>query len=163
MDKPKDTQKILRYELGALLSNLNQRSFQNNGDPYEVQFGGEIISLFPNIEVFWRLFIIPQTNRIDPVLHLSKEESGRKRKLVDEDLYEVAIYHYSVFIKLVYALNKIEEDSVSNFEEFYAHLASCCDVAEEFMLLTYKILNLCSGAESKVLKKTQEERCFRHC
>ena len=43
---------------------LRQASFRFNGDSYEQNFGDLVVPRFPNCEFFWKLFVVPLTDRI---------------------------------------------------------------------------------------------------
>ena len=127
----------LSIDIDNLLTITKETSFDNDGDNDEKRFGHQVIDKFPRCEEFWKLFIVPMTKRIDPKIDKSNTDRIRKRKSVENDLYEIAIFHYSAFVKLIYAYDHLNNLKPSSFEEFYVHIASCCDIVEEFFLKIY--------------------------
>jgi len=135
------------------LLNLSKTfSYQNIGDGYEILFGDTVIDKFKNSEIFWQQFITPITKRIDLTV-LDPNEKIKPRQNIGIDLQELSSFHYSVFLNLVYAGQCLEKKHFSYFENFYAHLGSVCDLAEEFLTQLYFMSLECEGKETVVLQK----------
>lgn len=131
---------------------LRSASFQNNGDDYERKFGGLVVQSFPNCELFWKLFVVPFTERV------SDYPNGlvfniRPRHGVDPELENIANINYTTFLNLVYAHNHLNVDIISSLEDFYSHLGSVCDLAESFLEKWFFLLNRCRGVESEILQQ----------
>jgi hypothetical protein len=132
---------------------IDEISFGNYGDEREIEHGYKISKNFPNCEKFWRTFVAPMTQRIYVKIGKSTSEPIRRRKEVSDDLYEIAVFHYTVFTKLIFAHGHLEDFRPSSFEEFYMHLVSCCDVAEDFLLKTYILQNECYERKSNAFQE----------
>ncbi len=148
----------LLIDIKHLWSIVKDISFDNDGDNLERQFGKQVVEKFSNCEEFWRLFIVPMTRRIDDKIDKTNTVRIRKRKNVTDDLYEIAIFHYSAFVKLGYAFDHLNNLKSSSFEEFYAHLSSCCDIVEEFFLKIYLLRNDCLDRGSEILQKLSKNK-----
>ncbi len=137
----------------------NRYNFQNDGDSIEKQAENLFKDNFPNIEVFWRMFIVPQTKRIDP--KYTGEERIRKRDGISDDIYEISIFHYSVFSKFCYAYEHIESNRAASFDEFYAHLGSICDLVEDFFEKIFFIKSEIYDFDIEILKSLSKTKFMR--
>lgn len=134
---------------------LEQFSYKNNGDNYEINYGNKVIDIFPNSELYWRLFVIPMTNRIDNTVLNDKIGT---RISVSIDMQELSRLNYSVFVNLVFAEQCISKKQISFFENFYAHLGTVCDLAEEFSTQLYLIKLQCVQKETEILQKLSKTK-----
>jgi len=144
--------KIIKDELISLTQSFSYRSY---GDHYEKTHGHLIINHFPNIEIFWRDYITLITKRIENP-HSEPSVYIHQRDRISQDLRDLASYHYSVFKNLLYAEDCLKNKHMSYFENFYAHLGSACDLAEEFFITLYFIALECDGKKTRILEKMSE-------
>ncbi len=137
---------------------LGHASFIQHGDfPYEKGFGHFVSERFPNCEEFWRLFIVPLTERMKGYPTSISQENGYQcfRDSTHRELQQIAALHYSVFRHLLTAHLHFEKraQSLSWLEDAYIHLRSACDLAEEFLDRLYFLLTTCRGERHSVAKK----------
>jgi len=131
----------------------------NGGDSIEKKHGDKVIDLFRNSEIFWRLFIVPMTNRIDDNYN-GNDPIGLRKILFDKgtDLIDISRLNYSVLFNLISAYKCIEEKNkeekrISFFENFYAHLGTICDLAEELIKQVYFLIQICQGNKIEYFRK----------
>lgn len=135
---------------------LRQASFRSNGDSYEQQFGGLVVPRFPNCELFWKLFVVPLTERISGYPNALTNEI-RPRQGVDPELENIANTNYTTFLNLVYAHIHLRTDMLSSLEDFYAHLGSACDLVETFLERWFFLLIKCRGDNCEILQQLTRE------
>jgi hypothetical protein len=70
---------------------------------------------------------------------------------------KITMVHYSVFMNLIQAYKRLERPDLSSFEDFYTHLVSACDLAEDFWLKMYLLINECEGKQSKTIQQLTED------
>jgi hypothetical protein len=134
-------------------------SFSKNGDKLERKYFRTVIDLFPNCELFWKKFITPLTNRID-VSIIDAKRIINERPSADKPFVDLAIVHYSIFLNLVYAKFCIKNrgKQLSYFENFYSHLGTVIDLADDFLFRLIKLIFLCEKKEIKDLERwTKDE------
>jgi hypothetical protein len=141
----------MQVTLDTLRQLLNTASYKANGDPYEQQFGDLLLGHFPNCERFWKMFVIPLTERMAgyPIALLN---NIRFRQGMNADLEDIAAIHYSMFLNLVYAHVHLQSPILSSLEDFYVHLASACDLVDTFLEKSYILLLKCRGGQTKILQ-----------
>jgi len=147
----------LKIKTNTLNSIISDFTYQKDGDHYEKKYGDMISSTFPNSESFWKSFITPMTNRVDYDI-IRVEEKIRARKAISTDLIDISIIHYSVFLNLVYAENCLITKHLSYFENFYTHLGSICDLAEELITQIYFITLECESKETEILQRLSKTK-----
>lgn len=135
---------------------LRQASFQFNGDSYEKNFGGLVVQRFPNCELFWKLFVVPLTERISDYPNALTDQI-RPRQGVDPQLEDIANTNYTTFLNLVYAHIHLQTDMLSSLEDFYAHLGSTCDLVETFLERWFFLLIKCRGEKCKTLQQLSRD------
>ena len=135
---------------------ISKTHFANDGDIYEKSYWIFLKERFPNCEKFWKKFVVPLTKRIE-LETKNTNERIRPREGVSEDIKDIAAFHYSMFLNLIYSYNHLQEFRLSSFEDFYIHLASACDLAEEFLLKTYLLILECKKQKSKILQELRKE------
>lgn len=143
------TLKITSNSLKELTESFSYRTI---GDINEITYGHFVVDKFNNSELFWKNFITPITKRVDSLV-LNPNEKIRPRQNISLDLHELSSFHYSVFLNLVYAELCLTKKHFSFFENFYAHLGSVCDLAEEFLTQLYFITLECEEKETTILQK----------
>lgn len=139
-----------RIPLSKLIVLTKQFTFVKDGDLKEKQYG---FMAFPKCEEFWKLIVTPLTNRIT-----GGGEFIRVRENVTEDLQEIAAYHYSIFLNIVYADDCLKGKQIAYFENFYAHISTACDLVEELLLKIYLLINECKGEPLSYRDKLNESQ-----
>jgi hypothetical protein len=136
--------------------NLNTGSFMLNGDSYEKIFGNLLSDSFPNCEKYWKVFIVPLTNRF---LGYPKalEEDIHFRKNIDPNLEDISLIHYSIFFNLVYAHYHLSNPILSSLENFYVHLSSVYDLVDAFLEKNYVLILNCRGEKSELLQTLSKD------
>jgi hypothetical protein len=129
---------------------IDRTYFANDGDGNEKLFWPLFIDKFPNSEIFWRHMLVPLTKRIVPEVK-DPTERIRFRDGVSEDLKDIATFQYCMILNLIYSHDHFRNFRLSSFEDFYMHLGSVCDLAEDYLLKTYMLGLECKKEESKVL------------
>jgi len=130
--------------------------FATDGDVHEQQNWVLLKERFSNCERFWREFVVPLTRRIE--LPRGHPEWFGQRDVAD-DLRSVGFLHYSAFLHLAHAyahLRRSEEES--SFGDFYSHLGSACDLADDFLLKVYLLACQCRGRGSPLLQGLTKEQ-----
>jgi hypothetical protein len=123
---------------------LEKASFRKFGDIYEQKFGNLITIKFPNIEIFWKLFIIPSTERLEKS---PNRNSIGFRKTLDQRLIDMACTHYSIFINLLYAHKNLKEKRLGYIENFYTNLSTLFDLTDTFLDEIFVLLAYCKDYE----------------
>jgi hypothetical protein len=143
----------MRFEIGLaeLEEMISKSHFANEGDQFEQIWWIYFKERFPNHENFWRYFVVPLTKRIEPVK--DPNERIRFRDGIPDDLKDIASLNYSMFLNLVYSYDHLHNFRLSSFEDFYMHLGSACDLAEEVLLRIYLLILECSCKKSPILQE----------
>lgn len=150
----------LKIDINSLKSITNGFSYKSNGDYHEIQRGHLVTDLFPNSEIFWKSFITPMTNRVEPNI-TNHNYKIRARLNISTDIVDLSIIHYSVVLNLVYASTCLTTKHLSYFENFYAHLGSVCDLAEEFVTSLYFVTLECEEKETEVLQRLSKTKYLK--
>jgi hypothetical protein len=135
---------------------LQQASFRSNGDSYEQQFGDLVVPRFSNCELFWKLFVVPLTERITGYPNVLTNQI-RPRQGVDPELESIANTNYTTFLNLVYAHIHLQTDMLSSLEDFYVHLGAACDLVETFLERWFFLLIKCRGDKCEILQQLTRE------
>ena len=132
----------MAYEisLSRIENIVSNTYFANDGDSYEKKYWPFFKERFPNCETFWRYFVVPSTKRIELEVSEPNERRIDHREGISEDIQDITSFHYSMFINLIYCYDHLEKFGLSSFEDFYLHLGSACDLAEDFLLKTYLLI-----------------------
>jgi hypothetical protein len=138
-----------RIELSEINDIISRTYFGTDGDPFEKAYWPLLKERFPNCEAFWRHLVVPYTNRIESPI----KERIRPREGIAEDIERIGSVHYSMFMNLIYAYEHLQNFRLSSFENFYTHLGSVCDLAENFLLRAYLLSLECKNQKSVVLHK----------
>lgn len=145
-----------KVALSKIADIISKTQFANDGDSYERLYWSFLKEGFPNCETFWRYFVVPFTNRIELEI---KDPNKRidPREGISEDIKDIASFHYSMFLNLIYSHDHLQNFRLSSFEDFYMHLGSACDLAEEFLLKTYLLILECTDQKSEILQELKKE------
>lgn len=136
---------------------INLSSYKANGSITEKDNGYLLADLFPNSEIFWKNFIVPFTNRIDDSI-ADEAKLIESRDDVSVELYDIGSFHYTIFHNFLYAYAALyhSQRQASYFENFYTHLVTICDCAEEFLILVHRLVLECTQTESELLQNLSE-------
>lgn len=145
--------KIKFDRLNAIVSTT---TLKHDGDAYERNHWSFVDKPFPTFEAYWRHFVVPFTKRIQEGID-DENERIKHRAGVDEKIRALGITHYSVFLNLTYAHDHLENFRHSSFEDFYGHLVTACDLAEEFLTNLYLLMLECRGEKCAVLQRLSRE------
>lgn len=139
-------------KLQELISKIH---FFNDGDDYEKKYGPVFKEHFPNLELFWRKFVVPTSRRIEQ----SDQNQFRiaRRDDVNDSLWDATFLHYSMFLHLVYAYEHLTLPFLSSFGDVYAHLVSASDLAQEFLIKIYHLILECQHKQSHIMQGLNRE------
>lgn len=147
---------VYKITLDKIEEIISKTIFANEGDKYERIYWIFFKKRFPNCETFWRYFVVPLTKRIE-LETKDPSERIRPREGISEDVKDIASFHYSMFLNLIYSYDHLLNFRLSSFEDFYIHLVSACDLAEEFLLKTYLLILECTDQKSEILQELKKE------
>ena len=150
----------LKISLEKLNDLVSKSSYVNEGDSYERRYSELFKEEFPNTEIFWRYFVVPSTNRINTLI-TNSEERIRQRENVSNDIKDLGALHYSMFINLIYANHQLEHFGLASFENFYTHLGTSCDLAEEVLMRAYFLIIECTSQNSRVLQELSKDEFLK--
>ncbi len=139
----KSTPRPLIIALAHLRAAIGNLHLSNDGDGTEKLYWPAINDGFPNYERFWQQVIVPTTKRIEN--QPDAESRIERREGVVEDLWLITYVNYSLFLNLVGAFEHVSHPLTLSVGNFYTHLASACDLAEEFLLRVHLCVSECSG------------------
>jgi hypothetical protein len=116
---------------------MPQPALLQNGDSFERKSWTTLKHYFPHYELFWQLHIYP----------LRAKSSILMRDGVDEDFQFLAMRHYSTYVNLARANEKIETkvDRLRFFDEIYANLHRTCELATKVAESFRNIHERCTG------------------
>jgi len=149
----------MQIKLSEIEKIIDKTSFRKSGHSREKKFGYILAKSFANFEKYWKYLIVPQTNRVDNSFVATKERLLiDPRENVSPDLHEIGSYHYSVFLNFLFAEKALEKKQISFFENFYTHLGSICESAEEFLLKVYLVLLECDDKLTTAQAEISKEK-----
>lgn len=155
---------VLTDSLATTLANLtrfiSKIYFFNSGDSNEQKHWATFTERFPNLQLFWRKFVVPATLRIER--QPNDPEGIRHRPTIDNAIWEMVYSHYNVFLHLIDASEHLKLPVISSFRDFYSHLVSASDLAQNFLLKTYTIVLDCRGTKSTVFQGLSREDFLRY-
>ena len=140
--------KLLSITKQSILT-ASSSTFQNDGDGNELQYGNLVVPHFPLCERMWANLVVPATNRI--LNNVNPQMRIRPRNNVDDVIQDIASTHYSMFLNLIYANHCLSGKHISFFENFYTHLGSAFDLAEEFIIQLYFLFLYIEDKKPKIL------------
>jgi hypothetical protein len=86
---------------------------------------------------------VPTTKRIDDAPNA--ESRIERRDGIADDLWLITYVNYSLFLNLVGAFEHLSQPLTLSVGNFYTHLASACDLAEEFVRRVHLCVSECLG------------------
>jgi hypothetical protein len=145
----------LKFTINKFLKIVENSTFVNDGDGYEKKYSYLFENLFPNNEKLWKYFVVPYTKRI---IIENKDDINRiiPRDNISEDIIYIGSLNYSIFLRLVYAHDHINNSNISSLEDFYYHLGTICDLAEDLLIKIYLLIINCKSMHSDVLQKLEK-------
>jgi len=148
--------RALVRELRGSVANLN---LATDGDGNEQQYWPAIHGHFPNYELFWRDLVVPMTMRID--LPMGNPSRHQRRDDVADDLWAISYLNYSIFLNLVGAFEHLSQPLSLSLGSFYTHLASACDLAEDFLVRVHLLISECRGERVPELDPDSKEEFLK--
>jgi hypothetical protein len=142
---------ICRIDFKKIEEILSKSTFANAGDGCEKNNYKNIIDKFPNSQEFWRLFVIPATERI------YSSKSIKHRVEVCSDIKDIICLHYSIFVNLVCANKHLENQDICSFEDFYSHVGTVVDLVDKFLLNIYLLILKCNNQSYDPPKKHSKD------
>ncbi len=137
----------LRIKIDELKNLLSKMYFPNEGEKEEKKYWALFKERFPNLEIFWRWFIVPATRRIENEKdRTSRIEYGEG---VHSSIKRIVSLHYFIFKNMLFCWQDSEDyrKRLSYFYDFWAHLVSILDLTEIFLLENYKLKCTCYWRE----------------
>lgn len=144
----------------SIYTNLDNFNLISHGDRREQEWGSLVLQRFPAYETFWRRYIVPLTNRIDPDSSFSRDRDSwiRLRDKVRSACEKMAMHNYSVFYYLARATTRIHSGQGEFPEDIFSLLDACGDNALAFCKTVRAILDD-FGAFVDFLPKQKDELC----
>lgn len=130
---------------------LQRISYKEHGDYFEREYGHFLSNCFPNCEQFWKVFVVPFTERMNEHPN-SVAQRLNTRTGIDPKIEDLAGTNYSMFLSLVFAHFHLENKTPSSIEDIYTHLGSACDLAEMVIEKWHFLYSNIQGKEIKVLQ-----------
>lgn len=147
---------IIKIKLQELKQMLEQANFSTYGDMHEKEFASAVLTIFPNCEEFWRVFVVPLTRRIEnPGGDLGNDIHFRDG--IDPQLLKIASAHYSMFLHLGYSHWHYIHRVPPWLENVYTHLATACDLAETVLEKWHLVRLKCQSKPSNILQELHRD------
>jgi hypothetical protein len=146
---------VLAADMAQLRAAVENSHLSSDGDGIERLFWPVINDGFPNYERFWQQVVVPTTRRVDHTP--DAERRIERRDGIADDLWLITYVNYSLFLNLVGAFEHLSQPLTLSVGNFYTHLASACDLAEEFLLRVHICVSECSGQNVAFTPLTKEE------
>jgi hypothetical protein len=132
-----------KHDIKSVRATVSALQLATDGDDYEKRYWAALRDHFPNYETFWRDLVTPMTRRID--LPVGAKGRHERREHIAEDLWEISYINYSIFLNLSGAHEHLTQPVPLSLGNFYTHLASACELAEEFLLRVHRLVSECRG------------------
>ena len=113
-------------------------NLDDHGDRHEQERWRLLRDRFGNYEVFWRLYVVPLTNRVLGPAAGGDPSWIRVRRNIPSEWQKLALCHYSVFYRLSRAVElRLEQAETApgkptHPEEVIALLQTCCENVKDF-------------------------------
>lgn len=119
---------------------FEQFTVEADGDRHEQTFWKLLQEDFPAYQVFWRQYIVPLTNRVDPSISREDNRWIRIRPSVSDEYLRMVMGHYSVFHFLGRATTRMQApENVEYAEDVLYLLDSAADNLAHFLKALIKI------------------------
>jgi hypothetical protein len=127
---------------------LEEFHFDLHGDGREREWWHLVSSDFPAHEEFWRKYIVPLTNRVNPNINPQNSYSHwiGARQDINRNYEQMAMHHYSVFYFLARATYALRVDKSFYPEDILYLLDSCGDNVHNFFVLIKQIAKKLGGS-----------------
>jgi hypothetical protein len=123
---------------------MERPALLNDGDDVEKATWPHLVDFFPHYEVFWQTHIVPLRN----------PDSIYPRRGIDEDFEFLAMRHYSTYVNLADAYERVlggrREDRLRFPDDIYASLHRAADLALEVVKGFKHICETCLHRKEKV-------------
>ena len=129
---------------------LRTISFASSGDDLERR-AFHLLSDFPRLEEFWRVFVVPLTGRLKGI------EDIECRSGVDPNLQSICAANYTLFVHLIAAKTTLTNWGETSLYTVYTRLGSAFDVFESLVVKFHLLLCECRGLKSPLLSELSEE------
>lgn len=153
MNTPTPPTKVAKEPFLAWLATVR---FADHGDKLERAHAATLNAMCPNLEKFWRVFVVPLTERIRGCPR-SVDFSIRCRDGIDPFLQIICGESYSVAWHLVTANKFVREWDQWSLDSVYTRLGSAMDVLEAMVARGHLLLCKCRGKESDYLKSLKRK------
>lgn len=122
-----DIVKITRQELKDF---INKNSWTTTGDSFEQLYGYTVTDLFPNLELFWKNFVVPSTDRLHrtPGQHQIRQPDNTSAKV-----RVVGNHNYVIFQHIIKCQSLVNSDDYFAADEFYMHIVAILDNFEQLV------------------------------
>src|ERR1039457_650202 len=121
---------------------LKEKSFENSGDDLERRYYAHLQSAFPRLEQFWRVFVVPLTNRLN---NDKTRASIHFRDGVDPTLQYICGANYSLYVHLTFAKVILTKWDDTSLDAVYTRLASALDLFDAVAIKFYLLICYCRG------------------
>lgn len=117
---------------------LGKFNLEDHGDRHERERWRLIRDRFRNYEVFWRLYVVPLTNRVLGLAMARDQSWIRVRRDIPPVWQKLALCHYSVFYRLSRAVElRLQQAETTpgkptHPEEVISLLQTCCENVKDF-------------------------------
>jgi len=144
---------LQEISIDVVKETISSISFKNDGDAVEKEFGDFLKKNFPNCEIFWQKIIVPATERVTE----KKDEITiiQLRSNIDEIIETISALHYSIQHLCLRKGN-------CSFEDFYVHLVTVCDLAEDLIIQLHLLISQCLEEPSYILTKLTKEEFLKN-
>jgi hypothetical protein len=117
---------------------LDKFNLDDHGDRHEHEGWRLVRDQFHNYEVFWRLYVVPLTNRVLGPAAGPDRSWVRVRRDIPSEWQRLALCHYFVFYRLSRAVElrleqaQTEPGKPTHPEEVISVLQTCCENVKDF-------------------------------
>lgn len=146
-----------KIDLGTFREWRAKVNFAEHGDKLERDYCTFVLNEFPNVQEFWRVFVVPLTTRLDDYPKPTRP-SIQYRPATDESLQHICGANYSVYVHLAFAKAELSSwEDERSLETVYVRLSSAFDVFEALCFAFAKLIHTCKGSDPVGLEKLDED------
>lgn len=135
---------------------LDKFSYINNNSTGGSQFERDnwryLVNIFPNLEIFWKYFVVPMTNRIKAEIPDNNLGKLDYRNEVNKKIKKIGIIPHLIFYQLKLARDHLSFPHYYSFQYFYIHLNTVCDLMYDFIIRINTLLK----NNDEVIKKDDQ-------
>lgn len=118
----------MKISKSELLNITNNNSWKLQGDSFEQKFGYLVIDGFPNLEKFWKQFVVPSTGRVH-----TDAEYIRQPETIDSRIPIIGNHNYVLFQHIIKCYSLINSQDYFAVDDFYTHLVAALDNFEQLV------------------------------